>query len=139
MLSSCPQNECCGEAEDASLRLFCICFSTHRGGDRGPVPRLRRGLCSSGSPAECWVCDGLPTASEGSAQLPQGSASTGHSHLTTRGIPVGRPPGNIFQPQERRNQTLWKAAQRDPKGQSSRETWQVGGHLRNRGGASRTL
>lgn len=95
-------------------------------------------VCAGGSAAMAHLLSagcvtGSPPRLRAQLQLPQGSAGTGHSHLMTRVIPVGRPPGNIFQPQERRNQTLWKAAQRDPKGRSSRATWQVGGHLRNRG------
>lgn len=128
MFSSCPQNKCCGAANDASLGCS-TSVSLGAGMGAGTCgPRLYGGLCCCGSPADPRVCHGAPQGARGhSLSHPQGSVCTEN--------PIG---GlyleHILPAKERSNQTLRNAAQRNPKGPNRKVlggTWQVRENLGN--------
>lgn len=124
MFSSCPQNKRCGGANDASLGC-----STSVPPDAG-MGSGDLGLRCGGSPADPGVCHGAPQGARGhSLSHPQGVCAQ-------RTLLEGSTWNISFQPQERSNQTLRNAAQRNPKGPNSKVlggTWQVRENLGNAG------
>lgn len=123
MLSSCRKTNAMEEQG-----CFHLCISRCRNGERGPVALGCMG--DSAAVAHLLTPNGTP------------SGVRRHSLSHLKGVcaqktPLEGSPGNIsFQPQERSNQTLRNAAQRNPKGQKSKVlegTWQVRGNLGNVG------
>lgn len=97
--------------------LFHLCFSRYRDEEWGPVAL---GCLGGSAVVAHWLTDVcamvLSAEARGQLEAPQLSMCTENSQ---EAAPLEGSPGNIsFQPQERSNETLRNAAQRDLKGQS---------------------